>query len=68
LKLVGWLKNIPSETLHVCKTLIFLVKFSINITYKQPILLILNLCHKISENLDVMRKNGFHIRIQQEKS
>ena len=62
------MKNIFCETLHVSKTLHLLVNFSINTTYKQPIKLIFRFCHKISENLEVMGKNGFRIRIQQEES
>ena len=42
-----------------------LANFSINANYKQPTLLVLDFCNKIFENLDVMGKNGFHLRIQQ---
>ena len=60
--------SVPIETHHVYKTFKLMVNFSLNTTYKQPILLILELCHKILENLDVMGKNGCHIRNQQEES
>ena len=49
-------KYIPWETLHVCKTLTLLANFSINTTYKQPICCFLDLCHKFSENLDMIGK------------
>ena len=67
LKLYIGVKNNLWWLLDICKTMTLLVNFSMNTTYKLLILIFLDLCQKISENLNVMGKNGFHVRIQNEK-
>ena len=59
---------IPYKTLPICDVLNLLVNISINTTYKPPVLLIFRTLSKISKNVLVIEKKGFHIRIQKEKS